>query len=87
MKGFSSFVFIISALLVGSTVVMTVEFVGLKRSGLVVVQGVLAYEALVTRFTGPFPRLFDLGVALLSSGSLLFVPAFVFPSFDSGIYL
>ena len=85
MKGFSSFDFIFSALLVGSTVVMTFDFVEMKRSGLVVVQGVLADEGLATRFTGPFPRLFDLGVALLGGGSLPFVPAFVFPSFDFGI--
>jgi hypothetical protein len=85
VKGFSSFDFIFSALLVGSTVVMTFDFVEMKRSGLVVVQGVLADEGLATRFTGPFPRLFDLGVAPLGGGSLHFVPAFVFPSFDSGI--
>lgn len=57
----------------------------MKRSGLVVVQGVLAEEVLATRFTGPIFRLFDPDVALLGGGSLLLVPAFVFPSFDSGI--
>ena len=82
MKCFSSFDFIFSALLVWSTVVMTFHFVEMKRSGLLVVQGILADEGLATRFVGPFPQLFDLDVALLGGGSLPFVPAFVFPSFD-----
>ena len=50
-----------------------------------VVQGVLAEEGHTTRLTGPFTRLFDLGVALLGGGSLPFVPAFEYPSLDSGI--
>jgi hypothetical protein len=85
VKAFSSFGFVVYALLVGPSVVVTIDFVEVNAPRLVVIQPVLAGKGLVTRCTVPLLRLLDFGMTLLVDGTFSLVPARICPCFDSGI--